>query len=165
MTPDGALVLTQEILAGIFAHAREEYPSECCGVVTERPAEGQLVHRCKNVQGKLHASDPETHPRTSREAYRMDDMQLYRILSNTEEEGGRLIAFYHSHIDSDAYFSEEDRSAATALGEPAYPDAAQLVVPVIHGETGAGKAFRWDGKAKAFPEIPVRSGRAASRGA
>ena len=164
MKPDGALVLTQKTLDGILAHAREEYPSECCGAVTEDRAEGQQVHRCKNIQDKLHASDPETHPRTSREAYRMDDMQLYRVLSDTEEKGGRLIAFYHSHIDCDACFSEEDQTAATSLGEPAYPDAAHLVVPVIGGEIGGGKAFRWDSETKAFPEIPVRSGGAVSRG-
>jgi proteasome lid subunit RPN8/RPN11 len=164
MTPERALVLMPETMDEILAHAREDYPSECCGVVTEDRAGGRQVHRCQNIQDRLHASDPETHPRTSREAYRMDDMQLYRILSSTEEADGRLIAFYHSHIDCDAYFSEEDQTAATSMGEPAYPDAAHLVIPVIHGEIGRGKAFRWDGETKAFPEIPVRTGGAVSRG-
>ena len=60
----------------MFVHAQREYPAECCGIVTEDASGVQVIHPCENIQDKLHAADPETHPRTSRTAYRMDDMQV-----------------------------------------------------------------------------------------
>ncbi len=136
--------LDRESWEQIFAHAREDYPAECCGIVTEHDNGRYRVHRCDNIQDRLHQRDPEAHPRTSRTAYRMDDMQVHRILRETEEAAGRVVAFYHSHIDCDAYFSEEDRNAAMFLGEPAYPGVVYLVVSVVDGEVRGQKGFGWD---------------------
>ena len=112
--------------------------------MTEHDNGHYRVHRCDNIQDRLHQRDPKAHPRTSRTAYRMDDMQVSRILRETEKAGGRAVAFYHSHIDCDAYFSEEDRNAAMFLGEPAYPGVVYLVVSVVDGEVRGQKGFGWD---------------------
>jgi proteasome lid subunit RPN8/RPN11 len=139
----------------IGTHAVKDYPDECCGVVTEDASGAALAHPCENVQNRLHEADPETHPRTARTAYRMDDLQVIRILEETEKAGGKMTAIYHSHIDCDAYFSEEDQLAATFFDEPAYPGVSYLVVSVIDGEIQAKKAFSWDPDDSHFVEVPL----------
>jgi proteasome lid subunit RPN8/RPN11 len=150
--------LDRQFWEQIFEHAREDYPAECCGIVTEDGNGRVHVHRCDNIQDRLHNSDPEAHSRTSKTAYRMDDMQVTRILTETETSGGRLMAFYHSHIDCDAYFSEEDRNAAMFLGEPTYPGVAYLVVSVANRKVCGRKGFRWDEEGRAFVETPLEIG-------
>ncbi len=59
--------LTQEAINAIIKQAIDEYPSECCGIVTGTNIVLR-VHALVNIQDRLHADDPATHPRTSREA-------------------------------------------------------------------------------------------------
>ena len=147
--------LSREVQEEIFDHAREDYPAECCGIVTEGGNDTFRVYRCDNIQDRLHGKDPETHPRSSRTAYRMDDLQVHRILAETEAAGGGLMAFYHSHIDCEAYFSEEDRDAATFFGEPAYPGVIYLVVSVTDREVRGQKGFQWEEGEGGFVEVAL----------
>lgn len=148
-------MFTDGIWEAIYAHAKEDYPAECCGLVTQDALGRQVVHRCENIQDRLHAADPETHPRTSKTAYRMDDMQVMRLQSEAEAAGGRMVAIYHSHIDVDAYFSEEDRNAALFFGEPAYPGVIYPVIPVKKAQVkkDAKKVFRWNDATASFEEV------------
>lgn len=145
----------QAVWTGIFEHAQEDYPAECCGIVTAHGTCSYRVHRCDNIQDRLHVNDPEAHPRTSKTAYRMDDLQVARILRETEETGGRLVGFYHSHIDCGAYFSQEDRDAAIFFDEPTYPDVVYLVISVVDGEIHGQKGFRWSNVEENFVEVPL----------
>jgi len=140
----------------MFKHAKADYPAECCGIITT-DANGHLtVHSCENIQDKLHAADPQTHPRTSKLAYRMDDMQVMRIQQAAESGGGQMVAIYHSHIDVDAYFSEEDQNAAMFFGEPAYPGVVYPVIPVKDGQVDqeGRKVFQWHDETSTFEQIP-----------
>jgi adenylyltransferase/sulfurtransferase len=145
----------RDVWAAMFAHAQEEYPAECCGIVTEDASGAHVAHRCANIQDKLHSADPETHPRTSKMAYRMDDIQVMRIQSEAEKADGRMVAIYHSHIDVDAYFSEEDHNAATFFGEPTYPGVVYPVISVKDAQVDRGgeKIFRWDDSSLKFEEV------------
>ena len=142
----------------IARHAQDDYPSECCGIVTRYPDGNCRVHRCENIQDRLHAHDTKAHPRDSRTAYRMDDLQVGRILRETEAQGGCLVGFYHSHIDCDAYFSSEDRAAATFWGEPVYAGVVYLVVSVVDGRVCGQKGFQWDDGTRAFVEVILTVG-------
>ncbi|MGA1197654.1 MAG: Mov34/MPN/PAD-1 family protein [Candidatus Latescibacterota bacterium] len=145
----------EEIWNEMFAHAKADYPAECCGIITN--VQGNLtVHRCENIQDKLHAADPQTHPRTSKLAYRMDDMQVMRIQREAESKEGQMVAIYHSHIDVDAYFSEEDQNAAMFFGEPAYPGVVYPVIPVKDGrvDEAGRKVFQWCDQTSTFEQIP-----------
>ena len=66
MTP-----LEKEQLDEIHRHALEEYPNECCGIVVGDPGhnDDNVVHRCENIQNKLHEKDPENFTRDARTAY------------------------------------------------------------------------------------------------
>ena len=139
----------------IHAQARAEYPAECCGIITSN-SEGDLeVHVCENIQDRLHQQDPEQYPRDARIAYYIDPQELYDIVMATEKSGGGVAGLYHSHIDCDAYFSQEDKERAMAWDEPAYPDAVYLVVSVNEGEVGNQRCFGWDEESRGFVEVEL----------
>ena len=146
--------LTEAAVAAVAAHARETWPEECCGVVLGG-GRGDRVHRIPNVQNRLHARDPETFPRDARTAYTMDPGALEAVLEQAERSGLSLKAFYHSHPDHDAYFSDEDRACAAPFGEPTYPDAAQVVVSVRNGEVAGMAVYVWDPQAGDFVEVEL----------
>jgi len=136
------------------AHAAECYPDECCGIVVERGGVLQAL-RVTNVQNERHAQDPVLYPRTARTAYSMGS-EAVPILLDAERGALRLHAFYHSHPEHEAYFSEEDKTAALGgWDEPNYPDAGQIVMSVRDGEVRYAKVFGWEPSAREFVEIAL----------
>jgi proteasome lid subunit RPN8/RPN11 len=148
------MLLTQEAWNEISRHAQETFPEECCGVIfSARGAD--CVLRLKNIQNKLHALDPQTYPRTAAIAYAVDPLELESVIRQSEEKGQTLKAFYHSHPDHDAYFSDEDKAFASPFGEPTYPDAAQIVVAVYNRAVKVIRAFAWSDEKNDFVEVPI----------
>ena len=141
--------------SAIEARALAVYPDECCGLLAAHGRGIFVVHECENIQNKLHKADPDEHPRTAETAYRMDDLQVSKILTATENAGGHLYAIYHSHVDCDAYFSEEDQNAAQFFGEPAYPGVTYLVISVVDRKVANRKAFCWSDDAGQFGDVPL----------
>jgi proteasome lid subunit RPN8/RPN11 len=146
------LRLRQSTVDEIDRHAREIYPDECCGAVVAA-GHAESVRRITNVQGRLHAEDPQAHPRDARTAYFMEPKELYAVIREAETHGHALRAFYHSHPEHDAYFSAEDEARAMAWDEPAYPDAAWVVISVRGGEVRDRRAYAWDVEGRRFAEI------------
>jgi len=147
--------VASDVWLSIEAYALNDYPEECCGLLVEDGSGVSVLHKCENIQNKLHAKDPEGHPRMAKTAYHMDDLQVSKILRSTEDTDGKLVAIYHSHIDCDAYFSEEDQKAAQLFGEPAYPGVTYLVVSVIDRKVENRKAFSWSADSSQFEEVPL----------
>lgn len=147
--------LTQEAIDAIFKQAITEYPSECCGIITGSDIVLR-VHALVNIQNRLHTEEPVAHPRTSQEAYAVDRNEVERIISEAADRNESILAFYHSHIDCGAYFSEMDKEVQTIFGEPEFPDAVHIVVSVQQGVIHDIKGFLWDGRKKDFVEIAVR---------
>lgn len=147
-------MLTKESVAAITAQAVAEYPSECCGIVTGA-GEKQRVHPCRNRQDELHAMDPENHPRTSREAYDIDRAEMEKIFADAASKGEHVIAFYHSHIDCGAYFSQMDKDVQTVFGEPEFPEAIHIVVSVKKREIAEIKGYKWEGNKQDFIAVNV----------
>jgi len=151
------LKISKRDLDEICAQAVEEYPSECCGVLTiGREGGNPQVHRCENIQDRLHTEDPEKYPRDSRIAYFIDPQELYDIISAAEKAGGGVAGFYHSHIDCEAYFSEEDKERAVVWDEPAYPEAIYLVLSVQKKEVKEFKCFVWETRKEDFVEVDLQ---------
>ncbi len=148
-------MLTAESINKISNQAIAEYPSECCGIVTGN-ASSQRVHPCRNRQDELHAKDPETHPRTSREAYDIDRNEMERIFSDAAAKGEQVLCFYHSHIDCGAYFSQMDKDVLTVFGEPEIPEAVHVVVSVQARQVQEIWGYAWDGKKQDFVQRAVR---------
>jgi proteasome lid subunit RPN8/RPN11 len=146
--------INKETIEEINKDAVEAYPDECCGIVTGK-GEEQTVHKCRNIQNELHADDPEGHPRDAKTAYAIDRKEADTIYKNTKDNGEDVLAFYHSHIDCDAYFSQTDKDAQVVFGEPEFPEALQIVVSVIKKQICGIKVFRWNGEKKDFSSISI----------
>ncbi len=147
--------LSSQTIEEISRHATAEYPSECCGMITGIGSV-QRVHRLINIQDRLHALDPLTHPLDSKTAYAADRNAINRVVAEATWNGETIDAFYHSHIDCDAYFSSMDKDVQTVLGEPEFPEALQVVISVMQGNLWCIKAFRWNGTKRDFIEVETR---------
>lgn len=151
--------INKKDLEQIFEHAVREHPYECCGVVigSSKNAGKDKVYRCTNIQNRLHNENPEEYPRDARTAYNIDPYEFLKILKKSREKSCPIKAFYHSHTENKAYFSEEDRKQALLFGEPTYPGAKYIVVSVVGGKLEEVKAFSWDEKKRTFKEERVKS--------
>lgn len=133
-------------------HAQETFPEECCGAIVVSADEEEEVRRITNVQNAMHARDPQHYPRDATVAYFMDPKELLAIIKEVESGQVALKAFYHSHPNHDAYFSAEDKARAMFGDEPAYPDAAYLVISIYNRTVRAIRAYRWDEETRDFVE-------------
>ncbi len=151
--------LSRAVLDQIYAHAREGYPEEVCGLVlathpklragAEGPLENAEVRRCENRQNALHAEDPQHFPRDARTAYNLGAKDLF-FLDKSLRSPRPVQIIYHSHVDVGAYFSDEDCRAAAPDGELLYP-VDFLVVDVTKDGARGAKLFRFE--AGAFVEV------------
>ena len=154
MTASPPLRLSARTVEAIARHAVASFPEECCGVVFS-DGSVERTHPLTNIQNKLHALDPQTFPRTATIAYAMDPKELEIAMGEAETAGARLKAFYHSHPNHDAYFSEEDKAFACPFGEPNFPGVAQIVVSIYDGAVKRVRAYGWSEEAKDFVEVAV----------
>ncbi len=108
--------LAPELYADIVAHAREEAPNECCGIVASRDGVAVRVYRARNGL------------QTPRYGYVIDPPELLRIYQDIERRGLEVGIIYHSHPRSEPYPSQADINLAT------WPDALYLIVGLAAGE-------------------------------
>ncbi len=110
-----SLRISRSLFDELVAHAREEAPNECCGLVAAVDGRAVAVHRARNT-----AASPLR--------YEMDGMEQYRIQTAIEDAGQDLGAIYHSHTRSDPYPSQTDINLAF------YPEALYVIVGVKGAE-------------------------------
>ena len=164
MPADASLpTLSAQVLAEIYAHARETYPEECCGfLIGPRDNAGvDEVRRCVNEQNRYHALDPARFPRTARIAYYLGGKDL-RFLMQSLETPRPVKIIYHSHIDVGSYFSAEDIRAALGrepddTAEPLYP-VDHIVIDAQADHIRGAKMFRWDQHQRAFMQVAEYAG-------
>jgi proteasome lid subunit RPN8/RPN11 len=145
------------ILRAIIEHGEAAFPNEACGVALGRPdiADLEILIPMKNVQDRYHALDPIQFPRTSRDAFRIDELERMRMLEKHAGLVERIL--YHSHCDAGAYFSPEDRAMAVHGGVELMPGIVHVVVSVRDGRAQDMAAFTFDAPASSFVEqrIPL----------
>ena len=107
--------LTREQADELAAHAREDEPNECCGMIGGRDGAASTIYRASNAEA-------------SPLRYNLDPSDQFRIMSEMEDKGEDLAAIYHSHTKSPAYPSQTDINLAT------YPDALYVIVSLLEGE-------------------------------
>lgn len=95
------------LLDEIVAHAREEVPNECCGLVGGRDGAAATVYRARNEFA-------------SPTRYNVHPQDLIRIVNEIEAVGEELAAIYHSHTRSEAYPSQTDVNLAANWPDPVY---------------------------------------------
>ena len=115
--------IARDLLDEMVAHAREEAPNECCGMIAARDGDAVRVYRARNA-----AASPLR--------YELDPREQYRIQMEIEEQGLELGAIYHSHTRSAPYPSQTDVNLAF------YPDALYVIVSLRDADTPDVRAFR-----------------------
>jgi proteasome lid subunit RPN8/RPN11 len=148
-----AAVLSEVERAGREAYGRDE---EACGFLEGPAGEPLLVDRAvelENLANKYHKVDPEGHPRTGREYFKINSLKFERAISEGREGARPVKVFFHSHLDCGAYFSKEDAASMRmgGDGDPTY-ELAYLVTAVDQGKVTAHKLFVWDAAQRDFVE-------------
>lgn len=120
--------MPREIHDELLAHAHEEAPNECCGLIGGRDAAATTLYRARNAEA-------------SPLRYNLDPQDQFRIMMEMEKLGEELVAIYHSHTKSPAYPSQTDINLAT------YPDALYVIASLAESDGQPVRAFEIaDGK-------------------
>ncbi len=129
------LPLGDDVRAQMIAHAREQFPRECCGMLA-------------GVDGKPVKVVRATNSEDSEFRYRVDDRELLRFLHDIDDNGWDFLAVYHSHTRSEAYPSPTDVRLASNWPDPYY------VLVSLEDQAGpVVRAFRiTDGE---ISEVPI----------
>ncbi len=135
-----------EVLDAVARACEAEPSREACGFVVRRGGALEVVV-VPNAADALHASDPASFPRTSRDGYVMDARAQLRIFRELDATGARIVAVWHSHVEAGAWFSEKDRSDAVIEGQPVLPGVEYLVFAVRGGRVAERRRFRLSGGA------------------
>ena len=114
--------ISRELLDEVVAHAREEAPNECCGMIASLDGRAVAVHRAVNA-----AASPLR--------YEMEPQDQYRIEMAIDDAGQELGAIYHSHTRSAPFPSQTDINLAF------HPDSLYMIVGVAGDEVDV-QAYR-----------------------
>jgi proteasome lid subunit RPN8/RPN11 len=127
-----SLTLPQAMIDEMVAHAREDLPNECCGIITAG-ADGALkLHRTRNAEA-------------SPFRYVIHPLDLLHIEQEMDAEGSKLHVIYHSHVASEARPSPTDIRMASWPGDPPmdlYPGAYYVLVSLQDRDNPVVRAFQ-----------------------
>jgi proteasome lid subunit RPN8/RPN11 len=115
--------IARSLVDEMVAHAREDLPNECCGMVGGVDGEAKEVIRVANA-----AASPLR--------YEMEPKAQYDAYTGIEDQGHELLAIYHSHTKSAAYPSQTDVNQAVA-----WPDQVYLIVSLADEEAPDVKGY------------------------
>jgi proteasome lid subunit RPN8/RPN11 len=111
--------IARELYDQIVAHASEEAPDECCGMVAARDGDAVKVYRAANV-----AED-----RLRRLRFEIGAQEQLRIQTEIDDAGLDLGAIYHSHTRTEPRPSQTDINFARN-----WPGVLWIIVGVSGGE-------------------------------
>jgi len=115
--------IARGLIDEMVAHAREDLPNECCGMVGGSEGKATSVIRVENS-----AASPLR--------FEMDPQGQYDALKAIEDGGAELLAIYHSHTKSAAYPSQTDVNQAVN-----WPDAIYVIVSLEDQDSPDVKAY------------------------
>ena len=115
--------LEQRYISEMIAHAREDAPNECCGVLLGRDGRVAEFRRCTNAEH-------------SPFRYSVAPRELLEIDRVARERDWEILVIYHSHLQTEAYPSPTDVRLA------GYPEAVYILVSLQNPEQPAVRAFQ-----------------------
>jgi [CysO sulfur-carrier protein]-S-L-cysteine hydrolase len=145
MSPDSVVLpcaeprveIARPLLDEVVAHAREEAPNECCGVLLGTG--GRILRLVRARNARLSPTRYLIHPEDHFGAIRL-----------ARAEGLEVVGFYHSHPRTAPEPSETDRD------EAAYPGSRYLIVfPGGAGRPAEVRAFTLDEAGNFAPAVLV----------
>jgi proteasome lid subunit RPN8/RPN11 len=118
------LTLSTALRDEIIAHARDEWPRECCGLLAGPAGAPAHLYRLRNVA-------------PGNKLYEIDPAQLYELeFRELPARGWEVVAIYHSHPSSPAYPSATDVSLAF------WPEAYYVICSLAEVDRPDVRAFR-----------------------
>jgi len=126
------LIIGDEALQEMTAHAEEGYPHEVCGLLLGEVDAASSLRR-------VHEAKPARNLNRERAGtrYELDPNDYLRIDAEARQRGLAVVGTYHSHPDHTAQPSETDRLSAAEVWEMA-ESWSYLILAVI-----AGKVTSW----------------------
>jgi proteasome lid subunit RPN8/RPN11 len=132
------MVIAADLLERIVAHARRDFPNECCGMIAVVDGRAVSVHEAENI-----AASPLR--------FEVDGMEVHHTIEAIEDAGGTMGAIYHSHTRSDPYPSQTDINFAAG-----WPGVEWLIVGLSRNGNPHVRSFRIDDGR--VTEVPVEHG-------
>ena len=123
--------IARSFVEEMVAHARNDLPNECCGILAGPEGEVAKSFRMTNVEA-------------SPFRFSMDPGELVRVDGEAGDQGWDLLAIYHSHTGSPAYPSDTDVRIAGGTAE-LWPDTRYVLVSLMDPETPDVRIFRISG--------------------
>ena len=117
------LALPQAFIDEMIAHALDDAPNECCGIIAGQDGRAVKLFRAPNSEASPYR-------------YNVDPKELFRIHRECDQNGWEFIVIYHSHTASEAYPSATDVRLAF------WPETYYVLVSLIDRESPAVRAFR-----------------------
>jgi proteasome lid subunit RPN8/RPN11 len=124
--------IAPDLLEAIVAHAREEAPNECCGVVAV--AAEQVGDDRARAMGLRRARNVHASPKR----FEIDGRDVLAAMREFEAEGWEIGAIYHSHTHTEPYPSQTDINFAVnwpgvewiivGLADPARADVRSYLI-------------------------------------
>ena len=118
------MILARDVRDAVVAHAREEAPWECCGLLFGRGSEVVETSRARNI-----ADEPATR-------FLIDPEDHFAGRRLARARGLEVVGFYHSHPGSPPEPSERD------IAEFSYPGHLYLIVSLA-AEPADVRLFRF----------------------
>ena len=117
------LRLPQAMLDEMVAHATDELPNECCGIIAGQDGTATRFYRTKNSEA-------------SPFRYNIDPRDILRIERDIDDNDWQVLVIYHSHVASEAYPSQKDVRLAF------YPEASYLIVSLSDMQKPVLRSFK-----------------------
>ena len=118
--------IAPELIDLIVAHARRDFPNECCGMIAIRDGRAVSVHEAENL-----AASPLR--------FEVDGLEVHRTIETIEDGGAALGAIYHSHTRSQPYPSQTDINFAAG-----WPGVQWLIVGLRRDSEPEVRCYRID---------------------
>jgi proteasome lid subunit RPN8/RPN11 len=117
------LTLPRVFIDEMIAHAREDAPNECCGIIAGKDGRPTKLFRAKNAEASPYR-------------YNVDPKDLFRIHRESDANDWEFLAIYHSHTASEAYPSPTDIRLAF------WPETFYVLVSLMDPKKAVVRAFR-----------------------
>jgi|SRR5579884_21399 len=128
--------ISRELYDRMVAHARQEAPNECCGMIATRDGEAVRLYRATNA-----AASPLR--------FEIDPGEQLRYHNDIESAGLELGAIYHSHTRTEPRPSQTDLNFAAG-----WPGVLWVIVGLA-GEQAEVRTWRIDGGQVSEAELLV----------
>ncbi|WP_276298891.1 desampylase [Halorussus lipolyticus] len=127
------IAIPDSIRDELLAHAREEAPTEACGILA-----GTRIERDDDAEHRVLEHHPaENVAGTPRTRYEIDPREQLELMEAVEDAGREVVGFYHSHPRGPAGPSETDAAQAT------WPGRSYVIVAL--GDGVSVGSWRWTG--------------------